>query len=430
MTMKLKFSISSKMTKRIFSNKAIRLTALSMVMATTGIASAHDFEAGGLYYNITAPNVYTVSLTSSPRGAESYKGHVIIPEKVVYNGMEYKVTVIESAAFEGCEDLRSIYIPSTVKKIGSFAFLRCNGLQKVEVSDIESWCSIGFETPSSNPLAKAAHLFLDGKEVVDLVVPSTVEKIKSYTFFNCSGIKSMTLPATLVSIGDNAFHGCSSLQEVTVPESVTTLGVSAFFGCTSLEAISLPTNLYSIGSYAFYNCKSLAYVQIPENVAEINYSSFKGCTSLQSVDIPSNVTKIHPLAFPGSALTSVTIPVEMEKIGGDAFADCPNLTAVISLNTVPPAIRQSTFTEATYKNATLYVPAQSRNAYMSDPCWKNFYDIREENVAAVEDLTISNIENLEVYSLDGVKVNVSSSEDLQTLQRGIYVVNGKKVIVK
>ena len=62
-----------------------------------------------------------------------YTGDLELPEKVYYYGDYYKVTAINERAFRGSSELRNLVIPSTVNKIGSYAFEGCTGLEKLVV---------------------------------------------------------------------------------------------------------------------------------------------------------------------------------------------------------------------------------------------------------------------------------------------------------
>ena len=56
-----------------------------------------------------------------------------IPEKVIYEGIEYQVTTINSKAFENCSNLTSITIPNSVTSIGSEAFKNCSNLKSITI---------------------------------------------------------------------------------------------------------------------------------------------------------------------------------------------------------------------------------------------------------------------------------------------------------
>ena len=104
-------------------------------------------------------------------------------------------------------------------------------MTSVHISDIAAWCNIDFEFYSSNPLYYAEHLYLNGEEVKDLVIPNSVTSIGKYAFANCSGLTSVTIPDSVTSIGEWAFNHCSGLTSVTIGNGVTSIGNSAFYGC-------------------------------------------------------------------------------------------------------------------------------------------------------------------------------------------------------
>lgn len=60
------------------------------------------------------------------------EGDVILPEKVIYNGKEQKLTNIGDA-FYNCNLLKSVKIPEGVRKIGSEAFYGCDNLTSIDM---------------------------------------------------------------------------------------------------------------------------------------------------------------------------------------------------------------------------------------------------------------------------------------------------------
>lgn len=137
----------------------------------------------------------------------SYSDAVVIPEEVTYMDKTLKVTSIGYLAFCNCSRLTSITIPNSVTSIGIEAFRTCQRLRYVHISDLESWCKIAFSRASSNPLCYAHHLFLNGEEIKDLVIPNSVTSIGDYAFYGCSGLTSITIPNSVTSIGQSAFDG-------------------------------------------------------------------------------------------------------------------------------------------------------------------------------------------------------------------------------
>ena len=141
------------------------------------------------------------------------------------------VTSIEQGAFDGCNALTSVTIPNSVTSIGLDAFNGCTGLTSVHITDLEAWCKISFIDDTSNPLSYAHHLYLNGEEIKDLVIPNLLKSIVRNSFVGCSGLTSITIPNSVTIIEKRAFVSCSSLTSVTIPNSVTSIGVNAFREC-------------------------------------------------------------------------------------------------------------------------------------------------------------------------------------------------------
>ena len=218
----------------------------------------------------------------------------------------------------------------------------------------------------------------------DVVIPSTVEyKGKIYTVtgihdyaFECCELSSVQLPSTLTSIGDCAFYE-AQISDITIPASVSTMGIGAFSNCYSLTNVNLSESLDSIPAGAFAHCSELTNVAIPESVTSIGAGAFLMCENVTSVEIPESVTSIGAYAFSDVNLTSIEIPNSVEYIGGGAFA-CPNLSAVICRAVAPPSA-PSAFSQAgdglpwdIYRDAKLYVPNESLEAYMGHEDWSWF----------------------------------------------------------
>jgi hypothetical protein len=310
-----------------------RFFASLLLLAVSTISWAYDFEVDGIYYNITDGN--NVAVTYG-RG-NKYSGTVVIPSSVVYNNHNYTVTSIGNSVFSGCSGLTSVTIPNSVTSIGNSAFYGCSGLTKAEFASIEHLCSISFWNESANPLYYAHHLYINGQEVMDVVIPESVTSIGGFVFYNCSSLTSITISDGVKSIGSWAFGGCSGLTTINIPEGVTSIGWSAFYNCSSLKSITIPNSVTSIGESAFYRC---------------------------------------------SGLTSVTIGNSVTSIGAGAFSSC-NFRTIVSKPTQPNGF-PDTFSQPEYNHTMLYVPQNSYWEYVFNSEWYRFLHIKEFAVDEVE----------------------------------------------
>ena len=317
------------------------LTSVTIPEGVTSIGNSAFYSCNGLTF-VTIPK----GVTSIGQWAFGYCSGLVsitIPEGV---------TSIGSSAFTGCSGLVSVTIPEDVMSIGDGAFYDCSGLSSVYITNVTAWCHISFESYLSNPLYYAKHLFLNGEEIKNLVIPGDVTSIGNYAFYGSSNLTSVTIPEGVTSIGNSAFYGCNGLTSVTILEGVTSIGNSAFNGCNGLTSVTIPNSVKTIGEYAFRYCRQVEVLKLSDELKSIKKGTFQGCNKLKSLIIPAAVEYIYT----------------------EAFSGCNALESVKVLAENPPFIYDNTFSNY---SVPLIVPQGCKEAYQSAQGWKNFTDISD-----------------------------------------------------
>ena len=196
------------------------------------------YKIDGVYYKEIDNEIYVTFKRFPPSEYPSYTGDVVIPDSITFFGTKRRVYGIDRNAFDNCLELTNITLPPTIEFVGCEAFEYCNNLNGVYIRDLAAWCNIDFEwlMPYTNPLEKARHLYLNGEEVRDLIVPETVTEIQPHAFMCFSGLTSVTLPH-VVSIGMSAFNSCSGLISMDLGPDVVMIRDGAFSTCMNHERL-------------------------------------------------------------------------------------------------------------------------------------------------------------------------------------------------
>ena len=357
------------------------------------------------------------------------------------------VETIGDYAFSQMIELTKLELPSTIKKIGEGVIEGDNELLAV-VSHISNPFDVSFNTflnytrnditdfweymPSPATLyvpigTKASYEALPGwtwfanieeGEVKEMMVDglkyffstggttATVVQDDSYQAKN-----GVEIPAAVdidgktyrvTAVGNRAFYFCRELFSLTLPEGMESIGNYAF-AYTSLQGVTLPSTLKTIGERAFY-ANNIDALVIPEGVETIGQYALANNFNLTKLELPSTLKKIGMLVINNDDL----------------------LENVYSHITNPYALRDDTFVtwneDMTPSPATLHVPVGTKAKYEALSGWTWFANIVEDLPNDVLSPIAPRSHSDAWYTLQGVKT--------EKPQKGVFIKNGRKVIMK
>lgn len=335
----------------------------------------------GLTSNIEAMYINDEKVTPVQTMTFQTEDEITVKYKLINN------TELASFAFDGCSNLSSVSLPSTLKTVNPYSFRSCSKLTSIDIPN-------GVTTIDSNA-------FITCSGITSVSIPEGVTKIGAYAFGGTS-IKNLKIPSTVTSIGSRAFHNCGKLDFITVTagnsrfasynnalvnketktllrgsnnttyitNDVFTIGEGAFSGCETLSMVSFPSSVSTIESEAFYGCKKLNSVSLTDNVYNIASRVFFNCYALTSLTLPNNITVLKNQLFAQSGLVEIEIQESVSDIENGVFYGCKSLKTITSNATTAPNIAYDTF-DGVRSGGTLYYPCGSD--YSSWMSTSNYY---------------------------------------------------------
>ena len=134
------------------------------------------------------------------------------------------------------------------------------------------------------------------------------------------------------------------------------------------------------------------------------------------------MTNIGAQAFLGCyKLTSVTLGKNLELIGTNAFKGCDSLIAFTSENHEPPYV-DFLCDDRIYTQAKLFVPIDAIEKYKNTSPWNLFSNILDISQSGIDDVFLDSNNPVIIYNIMGHK--------LSHPQRGVNIINGRKVLVQ
>ena len=206
------------------------------------------------------------------------------------------ITKVPKRAFFGCQEFKTDYICKNATYIGDEAFYHV-GFDSFDVGD--NCVSIGNKAFGNN------------KESLRQINLNQVQTIGDYAFFECQQLVNVTIPSTVTTMGEHVFEDCIELESVTF--NVNKLNAYMFNGCTALKTVTFNgggSDIEVIPDYCFNNCSSLSTLSI------ITTES-------------ATLEEIGAYAFNNTAFPSISLTLNQNTIGANAFSNMNSLYSVV-----------------------------------------------------------------------------------------------------
>lgn len=288
--------------------------------------------------------------------------NLIIPSFTFVNDLIYKVTGIDKYALNN-KYIKRIFIPKTIKKIHLYAFLGFNEFNIAEfIVDEGNKNYSSFDGNLYNKDKTILLRYASAASKTSFLVPEGVKILEDSSFDHASNLKKIILPNSLEIIKPYAFAFCSSLEKINLPESLLEIGDFAFYNYECLQDIKIPSSLLKIGEGTFHSirkptlnisvsnknkafkvCNGALYskdkkrlykylsgeqfIKLSSTLEELMPYAFS-YLYLNEIVLPESLKFIGHSCFIGSTISSINIPIYVNRIEKNSFAYCSFLTDI------------------------------------------------------------------------------------------------------
>ena len=465
------------------------LTSVTIGNSVTSIGN-YAFEDCSDLTSVTIPNSVTSIGNSAFRGCSGLTSFTIpnsvtsISQNTFYGCTSLasitipgSVTSIEAGAFSGCPGLNKVVVTDIAAWCGiEFASYNDNPLSIAKHLYSDDYKEIIDLIIPNSVTSIGNYAFYGCSGLTDVTIPNTVKSIGAGSFSHC-GLTSVIIPNGVTSIGSSAFANCSDLTSVTIPNSVTSIGNVAFGYCNVTNVTVYLEEPVTISYYTFTN-RTNATLYVPTGskdsyLAAAYWQGFKEIIEMkESVTISSagmgTFCSSHPLDFSGTDDIKAYIVSAFKPSTGEVtltrITDVPANTGIVvkgdaDTYSIPwgpgetvvanmlVGVTENTVLNKVDGDYTNYILAKKNGnlgfyavsdgstlsagkAYLPLPTAqlpsgagvRQMTIIFDDETTGIQQ-TISSVEsNKDYYDLQGRRVS--------TPTHGIYIVNGKKVVIK
>ena len=382
------------------------------------------------------------------------------------------ITNIGGSAFRDCFGLTAMTIPSSVKTLGSRAFMNCGNLTSVAFAEgqydieIESLERLFVNSPIKEIFI--GRNFWSGRfetrELTSLTIGNLVWRIPD-AFAGLSSLKSVTFGSRFDYIGSDLFKGCG-LGKVVIPANVTSIGNGAF-DSNDLKELIIGSGIKKIGENVFANNDDIATIcvtaPVPPIVSDNTFSVQKAklfvVPEAKEAYAKAEVWKqfeIDELIVPDKV--KLWVNKESELSNFNEVAEPKKLQLIATIEPVNASLSEYIFWSSsnpdvatvdnngvvTFKGAENGTAEITAHTLYENVLATGIVDAEGKIISGIEErdvtLSVDDILNgsstdanrfKDIYDIHGVclKRNASQS-DIDALSPGLYIIGGRKVLIR
>lgn len=241
-------------------------------------------------------------------GAESdIEGDIVIPSSLRHDNKDYAITTIRGRAFEGtditsiivtegittifsyalqgCPNLESVTLPSTIMRVTDDPLVDYNGMSIIpsyilkdkfidntQLKFESTWEVIGiklYDEKTSDGIMINNHVVVGytgaNEPGLSITIPEGVTKIEPVTTW--TNLETIVMPESITEISNSAFRFCPMLNNITIKGQNVNIGDYAFWGCSAIQNFTLyattPPNIYGRNVFSFYINYNNATLYVP-----------------------------------------------------------------------------------------------------------------------------------------------------------------------
>ena len=218
-----------------------------------------------------------------------------------------RLTSIGNYAF-GYSFVKNVKVSGNVNKIGNYAFMDSKQLASIDFDKDCKLLTVGSyafqntiiqEIALPDTVEKIGASAFKGTKITSFTVPKNLTEIATSCFDGCKNLETLDFKESSISkIATKAFANCSMLTSLSVPKSVTSIADNAFNGCSNLASITFASDsqLKTIEDYAFGGTAITSFtfptLENNEKMINLGFGLFDGCKSLNTITISASVTSV------------------------------------------------------------------------------------------------------------------------------------------